>query len=158
MGRHARSSLAEQVWHHFGGSAACVATDNRKEGVFKPDLNEPVFNGLVAATLALLEEAGGGERVRAPNRAGSVDTAIGRTQVTALKDWLVHALQAGASNPPKCGTRSSSTRWIKWAASSNPESECHAVKSTFDYEQACVHPLFQTGIEDFSERGTTHRL
>ena len=66
MGQTARSSLAEQVWHYFGGSAAYVATDKRKEGVFKPNLNESGFNGLVAVTLALLEEVGGGERMRAP--------------------------------------------------------------------------------------------
>ncbi|SEB23492.1 hypothetical protein SAMN05444680_11826 [Variovorax sp. YR216] len=59
--------------------------DNLKEGVVKPDLYEPRLNAVYAATLAHYGVIADPARVRDPNRKGSVESAIGHTQATALK-------------------------------------------------------------------------
>ena len=62
-----------------------MVLDNLKEGVLKLDLYEPELNPVYAATLAHYEVVADPARVRDPNRKGSVESAIGHTQATALK-------------------------------------------------------------------------
>src|SRR5690606_3249406 len=77
--------LHEQAWRYFGGSYRYVVLDNLKEGVLAPDLYEPQLNSVYAATLAHYGVVADPARVRDPNRKGTVESAIGHTQATALK-------------------------------------------------------------------------
>ena len=93
--------LHEEAFHYFGGSTRYVVLDNLREGVIKPDLYEPGLNPLYAAVLAHYGVAADPARVGDPNRKGTVESAIGHTQQTALKGrefesiekqnaWLMH--------------------------------------------------------------------
>lgn len=79
------AELHEQVWAYFGGSCRYVVLDNFKDGVLKSELYEPELNPVYAATLAHYEVVVDSVRVRDPNRKGSVESASGHTQATALK-------------------------------------------------------------------------
>lgn len=93
--------LHEEAFRYFGGCCQYVVLDNLKEGVIKPDLYEPELNPVYAAMLAHYGVVADPARVRDPNRKGTVESAIGHTQGTALKgrkfetlekqnEWLMH--------------------------------------------------------------------
>lgn len=108
------AELHEQAWRYFGGSCRYVVLDNLKEGVLKPDLYEPELNPVFAATLAHYEVVADPARVRDPNRKGSVESAIGHTQATALR--------ASASRPsePRTSTWSAGRPAGRPSASTAP--------------------------------------
>lgn len=93
--------LHEEAFRCFGGSVRYVVLDNLREGGIKPDLYEPQLNPVYAAMLAHYGVEADPARVGDPNRKGTVESAIGHTQATALKgrkfeaiekqnDWLMH--------------------------------------------------------------------
>ncbi len=71
-----------------------MVLDNLKEAVLKPDLYEPQLNPVYAATLTHCGVVADPARVRAPNRKGTVEHAIGHTQATALKDRRFESIEA----------------------------------------------------------------
>jgi len=93
--------LHEQAFHAFGGCPKYVVLDNLREGVIRPDLYAPELNPVYAAMLAHYGVVADPCRVGDPNRKGTVESAIGHTQGTALKGrrfesideqnaWLAH--------------------------------------------------------------------
>lgn len=93
--------LHEEAFRYFGGCPQYVVLDNLKEGVIKPDFYEPGINPVYSAMLAHYGVVADPARVGDPNRKGSVESAIGHTQGTALKgrkfeliekqnEWLMH--------------------------------------------------------------------
>ena len=91
----------QQVWARLHeeafralGCARYVVLDNLKEGVIRPDLYAPELNPVYAAMLAHYGVVADPCRVRDPNRKGSVESAIGHTQATALKGRRFEDLEA----------------------------------------------------------------
>jgi transposase len=95
------AKLHEEAFRYFGGCPQYVVLDNLKEGVIRPDFYEPGLNPVYSAMLAHYGVVADPARVRDPNRKGSVESAIGHTQGTALKgrkfealekqnEWLMH--------------------------------------------------------------------
>jgi transposase len=93
--------LHEEAFRTFGGSVQYVVLDNLKQGVIRPDLYEPAINPVYAAMLSHYGAVADAARVADPNRKGTVESAIGHTQSTALKGrrfesieeqntWLAH--------------------------------------------------------------------
>lgn len=87
------SRLHEQAWQFYGGVPTYVVLDNLKEGVIKPDLYEPELNALYAMTCAHYGVIADPARVRDPNRKGTVESAIGYAQETALKGRRFETLE-----------------------------------------------------------------
>ena len=93
--------LHEEAFRYFGGCPQYVVLDNLKEGVIAPSIYEPTLNPVYAAMLSHYGVIGQPCRVADPNRKGTVESAIGHTQATALKGkkfetidaqnvWLMH--------------------------------------------------------------------
>jgi len=79
------AKLHEEAFRYFGGVPQYVVLDNLKEGVIKADIYEPALNPVYAAMLAHYGSVADPARVCDPNRKGTVESAIGHTQSTALK-------------------------------------------------------------------------
>jgi transposase len=93
--------LHEEAFRAWGGCPQYVVLDNLKEGVIRPDLYAPELNPVYAAMLSHYGVVADACRVGDPNRKGTVESAIGHTQATALKGrkfdsideqntWLAH--------------------------------------------------------------------
>ena len=85
--------LHEEAWSYFGGSCRYVVLDNLKEGVITPDIYEPELNRVYGAMLAHYGVVADPARIRDPNRKGTVESAIGHTQATALKGKRFESLE-----------------------------------------------------------------
>jgi transposase len=142
-GQQIWAELHEQAWRYFGGSCRYVVLDNLKEGVVKPDLYEPEFNAVYAATLAHYEVVADPARVRDPNRKGTVENAIGHTQATALKGRRFESIEE---------QNAFLEHWeSKWAASRIHGRERRQVQAMFEEERAHLQPLPLTGMQYFTE-------
>jgi len=141
------AELHEQAWRYFGGSCRYVVLDNLKEGVLKPDLYEPELNPVFAATLAHYEAVADPARVRDPNRKGSVESAIGHTQATALKGRRFETLEAQNEHLERWETR--------WAAQRIHGTERRQVQAMFDEERTHLQPLPLTGMQYFKQEQRT---
>lgn len=86
--------LHEEAFRSFGGAVTYVVLDNLKQGVIRPDLYAPELNPLYAALLAHYGVVADPARVRDPNRKGTVESAIGHTQSTALKGRRFESIEA----------------------------------------------------------------
>ena len=137
------AQLHEQAWRYFGGSCRYVVLDNLKEGVLKPDLYEPALNPVYAATLAHYEVVADPARVRDPNRKGTVESAIGHTQATALKGRRFETLEE---------QNAFLDHWERtWAATRIHGTERRQVQAMFDEERAHLQPLPVVGMQYFTE-------
>lgn len=137
------AELHEQAWRYFGGSCRYVVLDNLKEGVIKPDLYEPELNPVYAATLAHYEVVADPARVRDPNRKGTVESAIGHTQATALKGKRFETIEEQNDHLERWETR--------WAATRIHGTERRQVLAMFEEERAHLQPLPMTGMQYFTE-------
>jgi transposase len=137
------AQLHEQAWRYFGGSCRYVVLDNLKEGVLKPDLYEPALNPVYAATLAHYEVVADPARVRDPNRKGTVESAIGHTQATALKGRRFETLEE---------QNAFLDHWERtWAATRIHGTERRQVQAMFEEERAHLQPLPVVGMQYFTE-------
>lgn len=137
------AQLHEQAWRYFGGSCRYVVLDNLKEGVLKPDLYEPALNPVYAATLAHYEVVADPARVRDPNRKGTVESAIGHTQATALKGRRFETLEE---------QNVFLDHWERtWAATRIHGTERRQVQAMFEEERAHLQPLPVVGMQYFTE-------
>jgi len=137
------AQLHEQAWRYFGGSCRYVVLDNLKEGVLKPDLYEPQLNPVYAATLAHYAVVADPARVRDPNRKGTVESAIGHTQATALKGRRFESLQE---------QNDFLEHWeSKWAASRIHGSARRQVQAMYEEEKPHLQPLPLLGMQYFTE-------
>jgi transposase len=84
--------LHEEAFAYFGGTPKTIRLDNLKEGVIDPDIYEPELNALYAATLAHGAVAIPC-RPYAPDLKGTVESAVGHTQSTALKGRRFESLE-----------------------------------------------------------------
>ena len=141
------AELHEQAWRYFGGSTHYVVLDNLKEGVLKPDLYEPQLNQVYAETLKHYGVVADPARVRDPNRKGSVESAIGHTQATALKGRRFESLEE---------QNAFLEHWeSKWAASRIHGSARRQVQAMFEEERAHLQPLPMLGMQYFDEGART---
>ncbi|MBH9282525.1 IS21 family transposase [Pseudomonas aeruginosa] len=141
------AELHEQAWRYFGGSCRYVVLDNLKEGVLKPDLYEPELNPVFAATLAHYEVVADPARVRDPNRKGTVESAIGHTQATALKGKRFETIEAQNEHLERWETR--------WAAQRIHGTERRQVQAMFEDERAHLQRLPLTGMQYFKQEERT---
>lgn len=139
--------LHEEAWRYFGGSCRYVVLDNLKEGVIKPDLYEPELNPVYAATLAHYGVVADPARVGDPNRKGSVESAIGHTQATALKGRRFESIEEQNEFLEHWET--------KWAAARIHGSARRQVQAMFEEERAHLLPLPITGMQFFTESQRT---
>ncbi len=104
------AELHEQALRYFGGCPQYVVLEILKEGVLKPDLDEPDLNPVYAAALAHYGVVADPAPVRTPPQ-GTVEHAIGHTEATALKgrrfesieaqnEFLAHGERSWASRAP----------------------------------------------------------
>lgn len=137
------AELHERAFRHFGGCPQYVVLDNLKEGVLKPDHYEPDLNPVYAATLAHYGVVADPARVRDPNRKGTVESAIGHTQATALKGRRFESVQA---------QNEFLAHWEKnWAAKRIHGTERRQVQAMFEEERAHLKPLPLRGMQYFDE-------
>ena len=141
------AELHEQAWRYFGGSCRYVVLDNLKEGVLKPDLYEPELNPVYAATLAHYEVVADPARVRDPNRKGSVESAIGHTQATALKGKRFETIEEQNEHLERWETR--------WAAQRIHGVERRQVQAMFEEERSHLQALPLTGMQYFKQEQRT---
>ena len=139
--------LHEEAWRYFGGACQYVVLDNLKEGVTKPDLYEPQLNAVYAATLAHYGVVADPARVRDPNRKGTVESAIGHTQATALKGRRFESIAEQNDFLEHWET--------KWAASRIHGSERRQVQAMFLEEKPHLRPLPLIGMQYFTEETRT---
>lgn len=135
--------LHEQAWRYFGGSCRYVVLDNLKEGVLKPDLYEPELNPVYAATLKHYEVVADPARVRDPDRKGTVESAIGHTQATALKGRRFQSIEE---------QNDFLEHWeVKWAASRIHGNERRQVQAMFEEERPHLQALPLLGMQYFTQ-------
>lgn len=135
--------LHEQAWRYFGGSCRYVVLDNLKEGVLKPDLFEPELNPVYAATLKHYDVVADPTRVRDPDRKGTVESAIGHTQATALKGRRFQTIQE---------QNDFLEHWeVKWAASRIHGNERRQVQVMFEEERPHLQALPLLGMQYFTQ-------
>ena len=137
------AQLHEQAWRYFGGTTQYVVLDNLKEGVISPDLYEPELNRTYAAVLAHYGVVGDPARIRDPNRKGSVESAIGHTQATALKGRRFETLEEQNTFLEHWETR--------WAAQRIHGSHKKQVEAMFQEERPYLKALPVVGIQYFKE-------
>lgn len=137
------AQLHEAAWRYFGGTCTYVVLDNLKEGVIKPDLYEPQLNPVYAAVLAHYGVVADPARVRDPNRKGSVESAIGHTQSTALKGRRFASLEEQNAHLEHWETR--------WAAQRIHGSAKRQVEVMFQEERPALGPLPLQGLRYFTE-------
>ena len=145
--QEAWARLHEDAWRYFGGACQYVVLDNLKEGVIKPDLYEPQLNAVYAATLAHYGVVADPARVRDPNRKGTVESAIGHTQATALKGRRFESIAEQNEFLEHWET--------KWAASRIHGSERRQVQAMFQEERPHLRPLPLIGMQYFVEQTRT---
>ena len=135
--------LHEQAWAYFGGSCRYVVLDNLKEGVLKPDLYEPELNPVYAAMLKHYEVVADPARVRDPDRKGTVESAIGHTQATALKGRRFQTIEE---------QNDFLEHWeVKWAASRIHGRERRQVQAMFEEERPHLQSLPLLGMQYFTQ-------
>ncbi len=137
------AQLHEQAWRYFGGSCRYVVLDNLKEGVITPDLYEPELNRVYATTLAHYGVVADPARVRDPNRKGTVESAIGHTQATALKGRRFETLEAQNTLLEHWETT--------WAATRIHGIERRQVQTMFEEERPHLQALPLTSMQFFTE-------
>jgi hypothetical protein len=135
--------LHEQAFRHFGGCPQYVVLDNLKEGVLKPDLYEPELNPVYAAMLKHYGVVADPARVRDPNRKGTVESAIGHTQGTALKGRRFESVEE---------QNEFLLKWeSKWAATRIHGTERRQVQAMFEEERAHLKPLPLLSMQYFKQ-------
>ena len=80
------SKLHEDAFAKFGGAPHTIRLDNLKEGVLRPDIYDPQLNPLYAKMLEHYGVVALPCRPYAPDLKGKVESEIGYTQETALKE------------------------------------------------------------------------
>lgn len=135
--------LHEEAFRYFGGAVRYVVLDNLREGVLKPDLYEPELNRVYAELLAHYGVAADPARVRDPNRKGTVESAIGHTQSTALKGRRFESIEAQNAHLAHWETR--------WAATRIHGRTKRQVEEMFQAERAHLKPLPAEGFRFFTE-------
>ena len=141
--QHVWAQLHEQAWRYFGGTTHYVVLDNLKEGVIKPDLYEPELNPVYAATLRHYGVVADPARVRDPNRKGTVESAIGHTQATALKGRRFESIDE---------QNAFLEHWEStWAATRIHGTERRQVQTMFEEERAHLRTLPLLGMQYFEE-------
>ena len=104
---------------------------------------EPELNPVYAATLAHYEVVADPARVRDPNRKGTVESAIGHTQATALKGRRFETLEE---------QNAFLDHWERtWAATRIHGTERRQVQAMFEQERAHLQPLPVVGMQYFTE-------
>ena len=125
--------LHEEAWHYFGGCTQYCVLDNLKEGVITPDLYEPELNRVYGAMLDHYGVVADPARIRDPNRKGSVESAIGHTQATALKGKRFDSLDE---------QNAYLMHWEEtWAAQRIHGRAKRQVEEMFQEERAALQPL-----------------
>jgi transposase len=137
------AQLHEQAFRAFGGCPQYVVLDNLKEGVIRPDLYEPELNSVYAALLAHYGVVADPCRVRDPNRKGTVESAIGHTQSTALKGRRFDSIEA-------------QNTWLahweeRWAAPRIHGRKKRQVLEMFREERPHLKPLPSEGFRYFKQ-------
>ncbi len=135
--------LHEQAFRYFGGAVNYCVLDNLKEGVITPDIYEPQLNRVYGAMLAHYGVVADPARVRDPNRKGTVENAIGHTQVTALKGRRFESIEA---------QNAYLLHWEqKWAARRIHGRAKRQVEVMFQEERAHLKALPLEGFRYFAE-------
>lgn len=137
------SRAHEEAFRAFGGCPRYVVLDNLKQGVIKPDLYEPELNPVYAAMLAHYGVVADPCRVADPDRKGTVESAIGHTQGTALKGRRFESIEA-------------QNAWLahweeRWAAPRIHGRKKRQVLEMFREEQASLKPLPAEGFRCFRQ-------
>ena len=137
------SRAHEEAFRAFGGCPRYVVLDNLKQGVIKPDLYEPELNPVYAAMLAHYGVVADPCRVADPDRKGTVESAIGHTQGTALKGRRFESIEA-------------QNAWLahweeRWAAPRIHGRTKRQVLEMFREEQASLKPLPAEGFRCFRQ-------
>jgi transposase len=135
--------LHEQAFRYFGGCPQYVVLDNLKEGVITPDIYEPKLNRVYSTMLAHYGVVADPARVRDPNRKGTVESAIGHTQATALKGKRFESTEA---------QNAYLLHWEeKWAAQRIHGRAKRQVEEMFQEERAHLKALPLEGMRYFEE-------
>ena len=135
--------LHEQAFRYFGGCPQYVVLDNLREGVITPDIYEPQLNRLYGAMLAHYGVVADPARVRDPNRKGTVESAIGHTQATALKGKRFESIEE---------QNAYLLHWEeKWAALRIHGRAKRQVEEMFQEERAQLKALPLEGMRYFEE-------
>ena len=137
------AQLHEQAWRYFGGTPQYVVLDNLKEGVDTPDLYEPGLNSLYATVLSHYGVVGYPARIRDPNRKGSVESAIGHTQATALKGRRFETIEEQNTFLEHWETR--------WTAQRIHGSHKKQVEAMFQQERPYLKALPVMGMQYYKE-------
>ena len=137
------AQLHEQAWRYFGGTPQYVVLDNLKEGVITPDHYEPQLNRGYATALAHYGVVADPARIRDPNRKGSVESAIGHTQATALAGKRFESIDEQNEFLEHWETR--------WAATRIHATTRRQVEEMFQEERAHLKALPLTGVQYFTE-------
>jgi transposase len=146
-GQQVWAELHERAFRHFGGCPQYVVLDNLKEGVLKPDLYEPELNPVYAATLKHYGVVADPARVRDPNRKGTVESAIGHTQATALKGKRFESIEA---------QNTFLASWERnWAAKRIHGTERRQVQAMFEQERPHLKALPLMGMQFFKQEQRT---
>lgn len=141
------AKLHEEAFSYFGGVPQYVVLDNLKEGVIKADIYEPALNPVYAAMLAHYGVVADPARVCDPNRKGTVESAIGHTQSTALKGRTYHSIEE---------QNEFLMHWEKtWAATRIHGRAKRQVEEMFQEERPFLKALPPLGFRYFREEART---
>ena len=131
--------LHEETFAYFGGAPKTIRLDNLKEGVIEPDIYEPELNALYAATLAHYGVVALPCRPYAPDLKGKVESAIGHTQSTALKNHRFDSIEE---------QNTALMRWNeRWAFTRIHGTTKRQVREMFEEERPALLPLPSTRFE-----------
>ena len=89
------AELHEKAFRRLGGAPRVVVLDNLREGVFKPDIYDPILNPLFRDVLAHYGVVALPCRVNDPDRKGKVESGVGHTKKTPLKGKRFESLEEG---------------------------------------------------------------
>lgn len=135
--------LHEEAFAYFGGVPATIRLDNLKEGVLEPDLYDSQLNPLYAAMLKHYGVVSLPCRPYAPDLKGKVESAVGRTQSTALKGRTFESIEQ---------QNAFLLHWNeRWAATRIHGTTKRQVREMFEEERSALAALPPTRFEYFRD-------
>lgn len=133
--------LHEAAFAYFGGTPKTMRLDNLLEGIIKPDVYDPEVNALYAAMLSHYGVVALPCRPYAPDLKGKVESAVGYTQMTALKGRRFESIEE---------QNAFLMRWNeRWAATRIHGTTKRQVREMFEEERAALQPLPPTRFEHY---------
>jgi transposase len=104
------AELHERAVRRLGGSPRVLVLDNLKEGVFAPDIYDPMLNPLFKDVLAHYGVVAMPCRIQDPDRKGKVESGVGHAQKTPLKGLRFESLEEAQAYLDNWESRGADTR------------------------------------------------